>query len=518
MIQKNQLAYFKKESDSYKPIGPAHNFTKVWDEVAMLWGDPVYIIDIVQGVATVSAKGHHFEVAVSDLMETPLLSIYQIDVGQGDAALVHTPDDRWLLIDGGPSPGDSNSGKGMAAFLAWKMFVDQSWKQEFNFNLRPFVLDAMICSHPDFDHYGGFDPLIKLVKSRVLEINTYYHNGMGRFKSASGYSKYANGSGFGQLGPVSGSALPDAFLTTLIDTFDDVREFRNETPTRDWKLFGEYGRWLSDLANLQGNGIGQLLRLHHNLGHMPGFEPGTAEVSVRVLGPFEERLNGLPVLRYLDTAGISAMSDPSLTRNGHSVILRFDYGDARILMTGDLNFKSQALLLSNIPAAEFRAHVAKACHHGSEDISFRFLQAMAPLATMISSGDNEGHVHPRALMLGLTGASSPLTDTGKKKKYLGFEEPVYVAPLLYSTELSRSVRLRGPHRALDFNSSPVSKAKLQARKATGAVGGLVEELDYWLLADELTFGLINIRTDGKKIRMAVLKENQAAFQVETLNL
>jgi hypothetical protein len=237
-----------------------------------------------------------------------------------------------------------------------------------------------------------------------------------------------------------------------------------------------------------------------------------------VLGPFEERKNGKSALRYLDTAGKSAMSDPSVTRNGQSVILRCDFGRARILFTGDLNFRSQALLLSNVPAAEFRAHVAKACHHGSEDISVKFLQAVGPRATMISSGDNEGHVHPRALMLGLTGATSLLEEKGSKHEFLGFEEPRYVAPLLYSTELSRSVRLREPQRVLDATEQTVPKAKLQAKKASGTAGGLIEELDYWLLADELTYGLINVRTDGGRIRMAVLKENQASFQVESFEV
>ena len=57
-------------------------------------------------------------------------------------------------------------------------------------------------------------------------------------------------------------------------------------------------------------------------------------------------------------------------------MLRIYYGQVRILFTGDLNFRSHALLLKHIPAAEFGCHVAKACHHGSEDISATFLEAM----------------------------------------------------------------------------------------------------------------------------------------------
>ena len=320
------------------------------------------------------------------------------------------------------------------------------------------------------------------------------------------------------MGPVVGTDLPDAFLTVLIDSFDDLRTFLDETPTRDWKLHGEYRDWLDSLQQREGQGLGVLQRLHYNIGYLPGYGPDESDVSIRVLGPFEEQKNNKPVLRYLDTAGKSAMSDPGVTRNGHSVILRCDFGSARILFTGDLNFRSQALVLSNVPSAEFRARVAKACHHGSEDISVKFLQAMGPCATMISSGDNEGYVHPRALMLGLTGATSLLVEKGSKQEFLGFEEPRYVAPMRYSTELSRSVRLREPHRALDANEETVPNAKLQAKKATGAADGLMKELDYWLLADELTYSLINVRTDGERIRMAVLKEDQASFQVESFDV
>jgi beta-lactamase superfamily II metal-dependent hydrolase len=517
MIQAGQLAYFKKEKGSYVPLKPAYNFKKAWDKVAMLWGDQVYVIEVDPTWAKVSAKGHHLKIKVSDLMETPVFSAYQIDVGQGDSALVHTTDDRWLMVDGGPAPEDSNSGKGAANFLFWKMYVDQSWKREFNFNAGPFVLDALVCTHPDSDHYGGFGPLTEKVVSGDLVINTVYHNGMGRFKSESGFTKYENGAGFGQLGPVAGVDLPDAFLTTLLNSFNDIRTYLDTTPTRDWKLHGEYRDWLEELEQLDGLGIGAFQRLHYDLSYVPGYSPAESEVSIRVLGPFEEQPNGQPALRYLDTKGKSAMSDPSLTRNGHSVILRCDYKSARILFTGDLNFRSQALLLSNVPAAEFRAHVAKACHHGSEDISVKFLQAMGPWATMISSGDNEGHVHPRALLMGLTGAASPVRQKGSKKKFLDFEESRHIAPLIYSTELSRSVRLREPQRVLDANGQTVPNAKLQAKKASGAAGGLTEELDYWLLADELTFGLINLRTDGERIRLAVLKENQESFKVESFN-
>ena len=48
------------------------------------------------------------------------------------------------------------------------------------------------------------------------------------------------------------------------------------------------------------------------------------------------------------------------------------------------------------------AHVYKAAHHGSQDFSVPFLQAVKPDAAVISSGDdrNDIHGHPRAALLG----------------------------------------------------------------------------------------------------------------------
>lgn len=39
----------------------------------------------------------------------------------------------------------------------------------------------------------------------------------------------------------------------------------------------------------------------------------------------------------------------------------------------------------------------------------------------------------------------------------------------------------------------------------------------WLLADRLVYGLVNVRTDGERIAMAVMKENRRGFHVESFD-
>ena len=511
-----QLAYFARDTKSCKPLRAALNFRIVKPKVALLWGDPVYVIGIAGGKATVSAKGHHLELALDELMDTPLLSVFQIDVGQGDGALVHFPDNRWMMVDGGPPKTSSNSGKIAADFVDWKMFVDQSWRKEFSFGGPRFVLDGIVCTHPDEDHYGGFQTMTKRVRSGVLEYGTVFHCGLGRF---SGQARaFAGGEGFGQLGEVRGTALPDAYVTTVLDDFDDVREFATETPGRPWKLTGGYARWLQGLAELEGSGVGSLKRAHRGLGHLPGYAPADGPASVNVLGPVEEPLDGEPALRYLDAAGVSSMKQPSLTRNGHSVVLRIDYGRVRILLTGDLNFRSQAVLLKHVAADEFDCHVAKACHHGSEDVSSTFLQAMSPWATLISSGDNESYAHPRAKMLGLTGALNQLRKEGGQNRFLGLAEDRYAAPLMYSTELSRSIELFDCFAVFDQENRRVLKASLQAVGRGKRAEGVRAPFRDWLLGTQMVYGLINVRTDGRRILLGVLKESDSSFQIEELNV
>ena len=104
-----------------------------------------------------------------------------------------------------------------------------------------------------------------------------------------------------------------------------------------------------------------------------------------------------------------------------------------IFAGGDLNIPSEGLLLKHhagaaaLPATEaerlalvdaarpkLSAHFAKACHHGSGDVSRAFLTAINPLGTIISSGDDEAFSHPRADTLGTIGKCS----RGERPRFL----------------------------------------------------------------------------------------------------
>ena len=99
----------------------------------------------------------------------------------------------------------------------------------------------------------------------------------------------------------------------------------------------------------------------------------------------------------------------------------------------------------------WKCDVAKACHHGSHDISYRFLKAMEPSATVISSGDAEGHAHPRPEVV----AASAMTGFVS----VDLENDKLLTPLIYMTEIERSVTLGAINR-MDFKGVTVGEQKI----------------------------------------------------------
>jgi competence protein ComEC len=84
------------------------------------------------------------------------LTVTFLDVGQGDAILIETPDGVQVLIDGGP---DAGVVRELNAVLPW---FDRS-------------LDMVVGTHPDKDHIGGLVDVLK--KFTVHEIITTENTG-----------------------------------------------------------------------------------------------------------------------------------------------------------------------------------------------------------------------------------------------------------------------------------------------------------------------------------------------------
>lgn len=81
------------------------------------------------------------------------MRVHFLNVGQGDSVLIETPNDKYMLIDGG----DKGSGKEIVAYLH-----EQGIQK----------LDYVVATHPDADHIGG---LIDVIKS--VEITNWLDSG-----------------------------------------------------------------------------------------------------------------------------------------------------------------------------------------------------------------------------------------------------------------------------------------------------------------------------------------------------
>lgn len=469
---------------------------------SLIWGDPLTATGNIDGdFSEVRARSRSGWIPTDFIGTDGLLEFYIIDVGQGDSVLIRTPDDQWHVIDGGHSNSRQMTRKGAANFIRWKFLRD----------LRRNRVDlaTVTLSHPDLDHFGGFLNLLSgdLEDGRGpldVRIGTFFHSGMGRFR---------NGAPLGNFGrgrcapfPIGGFGIrrTDSYITELLS---DRASF--SSPARP------FTDDFQELAALVGTSVDSAVAINSLNGQpafLPGYAPsdgvqgpGATPLAIRVLGPIIEDF--VDEDDNQQRLGLRRLASDSKTRNGHSVTYRFDYGHARVLMTGDLNGESQRLLLSYVDADEFAADVAKGCHHGSEDVDMRFLQAIKARATVISSGDNESFSHPRPVVIGgsaFHGRALQLTD--------GDESP----PLLYSTELARSVRLKpvdrvrvDPEQDGSFQSSvPAAGAEI---RPTGETFRTARTLP---VSTNLVYGLVNIRTDGTRILCATLEEVGSTFDLK----
>ncbi len=395
-----------------------------------------------------------------DIQPDRLLEINFVDIGQGDGVFVVFPNDKRLIIDAG-------KGDNMYRFLRWR------------FNRKDTRIHYTVISHPDEDHYYG---LRGLVNDPKFSFGQVYHNGI---IERDGDKKYPLGS----RTPGKGSEL-----TELCETPAQLDKVLNQPALVGKKRFPNL---LKDLRDL--NPDSSITMLQQADGHMPGFAPGENPkgVVIECLGPVARRVNNKPRLPWFGSTGE--------TKNGHSVVLRLRYGNVRVLLGGDLNIKSERYLLQqhtqlsptpptleernfliNVARQTFACDVMKACHHGSADVEDVFVESVNPMATVISSGDEESHCHPRPDALGVYGKYAK----GRR-------------PLIFSTELARSTKefVTMPERiqeqitdlVMQISDDSISDSETKVLQKS------IEELIARRERAVAVYGMITVRTDGRRM-------------------
>lgn len=381
----------------------------------------------------------------------PPLAFAFIDVGQGDACLVTTPSGHRILVDGGEN-------KLTARYLAARFQSETSAGLDVH-------LDAVVVTHGDADHFEGLSTLVldaandpRDGKRIRVKTGRVFHNGLVKRRSSLAERE--------RLGPpIDIDGVPHVALV------DDPRTVTDAN--------GPFQRWQAALTELATRETLRVGRLDDTVSNRFDF---LDDVKVTVLGPRVTLLgDGTAVLPLLAQVGGGSTVSAARTINGHSIVLRFTYGDVSVLLTGDVTAEKQDALVED--GALLGAEVLKMPHHGSDDISRRFLDAVAPLVSVISAGDEDArrdYLHPRANLLAMLGQ----TRRGAE-------------PVVFVTNLAAFDRWAG-----------------EAFSAVKDGDGWKPDLErgVFYARERTAYGIVHVRTDGS--RLLVVRRGARADRFE----
>lgn len=391
--------------------------------------------------------------------ESRVLSVHFVDVQQGDGSVIETPDGQVVLVDGGDN-------QLFARYLAAHYRGTTA--------ASPRDVACLLVTHGDADHFSGLAEILASETHRTASKRLFmrplrvFHNGLVK-RPTSRAGKPVKETEL--LGPTRTSQRR-LYLTGLVDDLLEVPESEMNTPFRVWtrSLATYHARHPIEFKRLSA-GDAEAFRFLESSG-----------LKIEVLGPLPHRVGNSPALPFLreppagprvgpgalETSPAKAGSySASHTINGHSVVFRLTYGEVSFLFAGDLN-EEAARALTQAAAdgkVNLQSDVFKVPHHGSGDFSAAFIRAVAPVLSVVSSGDESArkeYIHPRANLVGALGRWSRLEE-----------------PLVFVTELAAFFSMEGWSQLADP----------EAARKRGRFFGF----------SRAAFGLVRTRTDGRRL-------------------
>ena len=394
----------------------------------------------------------------ADILAQPkdnrVLKVNFVDVQQGDGAVIETPSGKVVLVDGGDN-------QMFARYLAGRFRGTTAERSQ--------PIECILVTHGDADHFAGLTKIFESEsnptkrKRLFIEPKRVYHNGIVKRptsvpeKERLGPTKVVNGK---------------TYLTGLEDSLLGIPDSKMNEPFQKWRdaLSAYNKRKKLKMRRLQ-------------FGDNDAFDFLAEDgIKVDVLGPLATEIGGKPALPFLgkppkgprighesldlgddEFKGFSA----SHTINGHSIVFRLSYGGFSYLFSGDLNDQSSRFLAHehNHGRLSLRSEIFKVPHHGSADFSGAFVQAVEPIVSVVSSGDESArkeYIHPRATLMGALGKWSRVAE-----------------PLIFVTELVAFFSLEGWSRLTD-------KKKTEKRGEFYAFS-------------RAAYGIVKTRTDGQRL-------------------
>lgn len=442
----------------------------------------------------IPSKGTKAKDVIVRNSKSKVLKVDFVDVQQGDGSVIVTPAGKVILIDGGDN-------QLFARYLAGRFnrFSKTSLKQ-------PKEIDCIVVTHGDADHFAG---LVKIHDSEKLgEENDWrrlfispgrvYHNGLVKRPSKDKAGKRIPDERLLGATKLAGKKPKQFRVITGLEEnlLKKGLEKEMNKPFNDWRAaLAEYNKRRT--ANDQDPIV--FKRLEKGMNDAFDFvSDDESEIKIEVLGPIPTTANGVTGLKFLgdppkgprlgkdvldiEENGFAGMS-ASHTINGHSVIFKLTYGGFRFLFTGDLNDEAGRSLARahKEGSLSLRSEVFKVPHHGSADFSGGFLQAVEPMASIVSSGDESArkeYIHPRATIMGALGRFSRLEE-----------------PLIFVTELVAFFEMVGP---TSVECHKLDKAGLAIVKDGAAVIVKKNQKSFFAFRRS-NFGLVKVRTDGKRV-------------------
>ncbi len=452
-------------------------------KMVLAWGDPVDVVEIKPSHIKIEFKdfekkpdgsilqistegfilkpgsgGPALNSIIKPIAEKDVLQVSFVDVQQGDGCVIETPAGKVLLLDGGEN-------QMFARYLAAR-YSGSSPE-------NPQVIDCIIVSHGDADHFEGLPEILESETNtnprKRLFINParIYHNGIVKRpgKKPDGTRRKDT-----ELLGTTTKVDNQVYLTDLEEDLLQVDDSKLNQPFKKWK------KTLKEYHDFYGGNLA-FKRLDNTSSSDFDFL-SDENIAVQVLGPIVETVNNKPALKFLrqpprsvvvtedDDATPSGSYSASHTINGHSIILRMKYGNVSFMFSGDLNEEAEDILVANAEELQLQSEILKVPHHGSADFSNDFFEAVKPLVSVVSSGDEtemKEYIHPRATLMGALGKHSRIN-----------------RPLIFVTELVAFLKLEG-------------WAKLTKKPPAN------KPAQEFFAFSRTAYGIVHVRTDGKKI-------------------
>ena len=263
------------------------------------------------------------------------LRVHVLDVGQGDAILIISPEGKTVLVDAG----DEKNGKRVVEALRGNG-VQQ--------------LDYFIATHSHPDHIGGAAEVFANFK-----VATVLHNDF---------------------------PPPEAIAKEASPASKNANKNTGKKPAPPPARSGRQGKAL-ELPTVKA----------YN-----GFKGGVEQVGAKFEKAEPEQtidLGGGAILTVLApippffTREQIAASRNGNESNANSIVVRLDYGEFSMLLTGDAEAQTEDRLFGK--EANLAATVLKVAHHGSRYASSEnFLRRVQPKAAIISMAEFNRYSHP----------------------------------------------------------------------------------------------------------------------------